>query len=151
MLLQSAISVTRFCKIPPLWQIFKIFGNLFKVYLVLGKVSNLLWHNLCAIGQIFITENGQILLICSHCPPLVSTKKLSWANFSSSSLALSRTWKEILKKSNWKKNCSSEPNFWNFFSKTFFCFSKKVFFRRSCWMMMMMRRKRHSPEWICSR
>ena len=61
MLLQSAISVTRFCKIPPLWQIFKIFGNLFKVYLVLGKVSNLLWHNLCAIGQIFITENGQKL------------------------------------------------------------------------------------------
>ena len=40
---------------------FKIFGNIFKVYLVLGKVFNSLWHDLYAIGQIFIAENGQIL------------------------------------------------------------------------------------------
>ena len=37
----------------------KIFGNILKVYLVLGK--NSLWHNLYAIGQIFIAEDGQIL------------------------------------------------------------------------------------------
>ena len=41
----------------------KIFGNIFKVYLVLGKVFNSLWHNLYAIGHIFIAENGQILKI----------------------------------------------------------------------------------------
>ena len=39
----------------------KIFGNIFKVYLVLGKVFSSLWHNLFAIGQIFIAENGQKL------------------------------------------------------------------------------------------
>ena len=39
----------------------KNFGNRFKVYLVLGKVFSSLWHNLYAIGQIFIAENGQIL------------------------------------------------------------------------------------------
>ena len=39
----------------------KIFGYIFKVYLVLGKVFNLLLHNLYAIGHIFIAENGQIL------------------------------------------------------------------------------------------
>ena len=30
------ISVTRFGEISPLWQIIKKFGNIFKVYLVLG-------------------------------------------------------------------------------------------------------------------
>ena len=39
----------------------KSFGNIFKVYLVLGKVFYSLWHNLYAIGQIFIAENGQLL------------------------------------------------------------------------------------------
>ena len=39
----------------------KNLGNKFKVYLVLGKVFDSLWHNLYAIGQIFIAENGQIL------------------------------------------------------------------------------------------
>ena len=29
--------------------------------MVLGKVFNSLWHNLYAIGHIFIDENGQIL------------------------------------------------------------------------------------------
>ena len=38
----------------------KIFGNISKVYLVLDKVFNSLWHNLYAIGHIFIDENGQI-------------------------------------------------------------------------------------------
>ena len=41
----------------------KIFGNIFKVYLVLGKVFNSLWHNLYAVGQILIAENGQKLRI----------------------------------------------------------------------------------------
>ena len=31
----------------------KIFGIIFKVYLVFGKVSNPLWHNFYALGQIF--------------------------------------------------------------------------------------------------
>ena len=39
----------------------KIFGNIFKVYLVLEKVLNSFWHNLYAFGKIFIAENGQIL------------------------------------------------------------------------------------------
>ena len=39
---------------------FHHFGNIFKVYLVLGKVFNSLWHNLYAIRHIFSAENGQI-------------------------------------------------------------------------------------------
>ena len=39
----------------------KFFGDIFKVYLVLGNVSNLLSQNLFAVGQIFITEKGQVL------------------------------------------------------------------------------------------
>ena len=35
----------------------KIFGNIFKVYLVLGNVFNSIWQYLYAIGHIFITEN----------------------------------------------------------------------------------------------
>ena len=42
-------------------QYLKIFGNIFKDYLVLGKVFTSLWCNLYAFGQIFITANGQIL------------------------------------------------------------------------------------------
>ena len=38
-----------------------IFGNIFNVYLVLGKIFNSLWHNLYAIGHIFIAKIGQIL------------------------------------------------------------------------------------------
>ena len=37
----------------------KIFGNIFKVYLVLEKVLNSLWHNLYAIGKIFIAEKAK--------------------------------------------------------------------------------------------
>ena len=55
------VSVTKFGKIPPLWQICKICGNILKVYLVLGKVFDSLWHNLYAFGQLFIAVNGQIL------------------------------------------------------------------------------------------
>ena len=57
----AASSATRFGEIPPLWQILKIFGPIFMVYLVWGKVLNSLWHNLCALVQIFIAEIGQIL------------------------------------------------------------------------------------------
>ena len=32
-----------------------------KVYLILGKVFNSLWHNLYALGKIFIAVNSQIL------------------------------------------------------------------------------------------
>ena len=57
---------------------FHHFGNRLKVYLVLGKVFSSLWHNLYAIGQIFIAENGQILktqfVIWSHC--LASTTRI---------------------------------------------------------------------------
>ena len=42
-------------------QYFKMFGNWFKDYLVLGKAFNSLWYNGYAFGQIFIAENGQIL------------------------------------------------------------------------------------------
>ena len=54
-------SVTDLAKFHHFGKYLKIFGNIFKVYLVLGKVFNSLWHNLYAIGQIFIAENGQIL------------------------------------------------------------------------------------------
>ena len=49
--------MTRFGEIPTLWQIIK---NL-KVYLVLCKVFNSLWHNLYAIGHILIAKNGLFL------------------------------------------------------------------------------------------
>ena len=42
-------------------QYLKIFGNIFKVYLVLGKVFNSLRHNLFAFGEICIAVNEQIL------------------------------------------------------------------------------------------
>ena len=44
--------MTRFGKIPPLWQILKN---------ILGKVFNSIWHNLYAFGQIFSAVNGPIL------------------------------------------------------------------------------------------
>ena len=58
-----------------------IFGNLFKVYLVLGKVFNSLWHNLYAFGQIYIAVNCKILkaqsVIWSHCSRLSSFQDLN--------------------------------------------------------------------------
>ena len=54
-------SVTRFGEIPHFGQYLKIFGNILKVYLVLGKVFSSLSYNLYAFGQIFNAENGQIL------------------------------------------------------------------------------------------
>ena len=63
------MSINPYC--PPVWpdlakfhhfgKYFKIFCNKFKVYLVLGKCFNSLWHNLFAFGQIFIAVNGQML------------------------------------------------------------------------------------------
>ena len=55
------ISVTRFGEIPPLWQILKIFGNIFKVYLVLGNFSAHFGTISMLLGKILIAENGQIL------------------------------------------------------------------------------------------
>ena len=39
----------------------KIFGNIIKLYLVLGKVFSSLWYKFFALGQFFIAWNGQIL------------------------------------------------------------------------------------------
>ena len=47
-----------FCQ---LGKILKIFGNFMKVYLVFGKLLNLLWKNQCAFGPIYVVVNGQIL------------------------------------------------------------------------------------------
>ena len=41
----------------------KVFGNSLKVNLVIGKMLLLLWQKTNAIGQIFVTVNGQILRI----------------------------------------------------------------------------------------
>ena len=46
---------------PHFGQYLKMFINIFKAYLVLGKVFSSLWYNLYAFGQIFIAENCQIL------------------------------------------------------------------------------------------
>ena len=52
-------------------QYLKIFGKIFKVYLVLGKGFCSLWYNLYAFGQIFSAEIGQYLkhnlVVWSHC------------------------------------------------------------------------------------
>ena len=39
----------------------EIFGNIFKVYLIFGKVLNPLWGIIYVFGQFFIDVNGQIL------------------------------------------------------------------------------------------
>ena len=38
-----------------------MFGNIFKVYLLFGKVVNPLWDYLFACRKIFIVVNGKIL------------------------------------------------------------------------------------------
>ena len=40
---------------------FRQLGNIFKLYLVFGKISNTLGHNFRAFGQIFIFDNGPII------------------------------------------------------------------------------------------
>ena len=59
----------------------KIFGNIFKVYLVLGKVFNSLWHNLYAIGHIFIAKMAYYwkhnFVIWSHCLKALTTLQLA--------------------------------------------------------------------------
>ena len=47
----------------------KIFGNIFKVYLVFGKVLNPLWHNFYALGQIFIAV-----------PKWLNNKNTTWSS-----------------------------------------------------------------------
>ena len=59
------------CSSQPVWpdlakfhhfgQYLKIFGSIFKVYFILGKVFSSLWYNFYAFGQICIVENGKIL------------------------------------------------------------------------------------------
>ena len=52
-------------------KLLKVLGNLLRVYLRVGKMLDLLWHILYAIGQIFVDVNGQMLennlAIWSHC------------------------------------------------------------------------------------
>ena len=42
-------------------KIFKVLGNILWVYLLFGKISDLFWQILYAIGQVFIDVNGQML------------------------------------------------------------------------------------------
>ena len=42
-------------------KIFKVLGNFSRIHLLFGKILNLLWQILCAIGQVFIEVNGQML------------------------------------------------------------------------------------------
>ena len=52
---------------------FRRFGNSWRVYIVLGKILNLLWLICYAVGQIFTVKNSQILknnlTIWSRCIP----------------------------------------------------------------------------------
>ena len=56
-------SVTRFGEISALWQNLQSLGQLSGVYLLFGKILNLLWQILYTFGQIFIDVNGQMLKI----------------------------------------------------------------------------------------
>ena len=71
-------SVTRFGEIPHFGQYLKIFGNILKVYLVLGKVFSSLSYNLYAFGQIFNAENSHILLTQSGC---LVTQVVVWSHW----------------------------------------------------------------------
>ena len=42
------------------YNILKVFGNCLRVNLIFGKMLNLLWKFLYAIGHLFIATNGQI-------------------------------------------------------------------------------------------
>ena len=42
-------------------KILQLFGIILRVYLVFGKILNLLWQILCAFEQMFIIISGQIL------------------------------------------------------------------------------------------
>ena len=64
----------------------KIFGNAFKVDLVLGKVFISFWHSLHVFGQIFIAVNCQISKTQSGCyyfthQSSISLIKATWALF----------------------------------------------------------------------
>ena len=65
------ISVTRFGEIPPLWQILKIFGNIFKVYLVLGNFSALFGTISMLLGKFSLLKMAKYwkhnLVVWSHC------------------------------------------------------------------------------------
>ena len=76
-------SVTRFGEFSPLRKIFKVLHNFLRVYLLLGKILDWLWQISCAIGQVFIDINGQMLknnlAIWSHWLPVlfISDKTVS--------------------------------------------------------------------------
>ena len=69
--MSSSCSVIRFDKLLPLWQNIQSLGQFFRGYVLLCKILDLLWQILCAIGQIFFYQNGQMLknnlAIWSHC------------------------------------------------------------------------------------
>ena len=50
--------MTRFGKIWPIWQKFKVFGNFLTFYFLFDKIMSIPWK---IVGLIFIIANGQIL------------------------------------------------------------------------------------------
>ena len=54
-------SVTRFGEMSPLCSIIKLFGKILMIYLLFGKILNLLWLKFYVIWSILNVVNGQIL------------------------------------------------------------------------------------------
>ena len=81
----------------------KIFGNIFKVYLVLGKVFCSLWPNLYAFGQISLLKMAKYLkrnlVIWSHWPVASSLLTLAlvclWWLAGSQTSRASRGWRSL--------------------------------------------------------
>ena len=55
------ISVTKLGEISPLWQKKLSLWQFLKVYLIFGKIVNLLWQLFHSIGQKLIVVKGQIV------------------------------------------------------------------------------------------
>ena len=77
---------------------FHHFGNIFKVYLVLGKVFNSLWHNLYAIGHIFLLKMAKYwkhnLVIWSHLEEdvLFHMKSSNWSKWEKGLFRVAQIW-----------------------------------------------------------
>ena len=73
-------SVTRFGEIPPLWPIIKNLWQHISGLFSYGQSFNSLWHNLYAIGHVFIAENGQILNTqFGHLVTLLVFNMIAWS------------------------------------------------------------------------
>ena len=78
--------MTRFGEISPKWQYFKSLGNCLRVFLIFGKMLNLLWKFWYAFGHIFIVTNGQIWKnYYSHLVTLIDRHCHWWLTCSSQS------------------------------------------------------------------